>query len=180
MGCGGHPEIICGAYGYSQDVSEASARRWPTFQANTLRGPTTCFQSAQPWLPMIMGQSEGWPGFWGGDCKRHELWQLPAARCSCLPVSGSHWCSQGSRSRQAQRSMAQGPLEFCWREKRTTWEQFSQSLASSWLPSSKMKRLPAGRRESDMCLCVHITPTTHPSTYTHMHHRRQNKGCSAD
>lgn len=46
------------------------------------------------------------------------------------PVSGSHWCSQGSRRRRAQRSRAQGPLEFCW-EKRTTCAGFSQSLASS-------------------------------------------------
>lgn len=58
------------------------------------------------------------------------------------PVSGSHWCSQGSRRRRAQRSRAQGPLEFCW-EKRTTCAGFSQSLASSWLPSSRMNRLPA-------------------------------------
>lgn len=58
------------------------------------------------------------------------------------PVSGSHWCSQGSRRRRAHRSRAQGPLEFCW-EKRTTCAGFSQSLASSWLPSSRMNRLPA-------------------------------------
>lgn len=124
---------------------------------------------------------EGMPRFQGGDCKRHDLWQLPAARRSRLPVSGSHWCSQGSRSRRAQRSMAHGPLEFCW-EKRTTWAGFSQSLASSWLPSSKMKRLPAGEREEASCVCTQQIKTykhTQAHTQIEQTHTQRNKHTEA-
>lgn len=81
------------------------------------------------------------------------------------PVSGSHWCSQGSRRRRAQRSRAQGPLEFCW-EKSTTCAGFSQSLASSWLPSSRMNRLPAttqGESLSAGSICWTLHPPAGPS-----------------
>ena len=74
---------ICGACSYSQDASKASTRRLPTFQANTLRGPTTCCQSAQLWLPMIMGQSGGVAWILRGWLQ--EAWTLTVTRCPMLP-----------------------------------------------------------------------------------------------
>lgn len=59
----------------------------------------------------------------------------------CSPVSGSHWCSQGSRRRRPHSSLTQGPLAFCWWYNKI-WAGFSQSEASSWLPCSRMNLDP--------------------------------------
>lgn len=128
------------------------------------QGPNTCFQSAQPSASNDNGSiRRGWPGFEGVIARGMNSDSYPLPDAPCLPVSGSHWCSQGSRSRQAQRSMAQGPLEFCWRENHLGRVQPEVTGILQLL--SKMKRLPAGGGE-DMCLCVHITPTTDPR-HTH-------------
>lgn len=59
----------------------------------------------------------------------------------CSPVSGSHWCSHGSRRRRPHSSLTQGPLAFCWWYNKI-WAGFSQSEASSWLPCSRMNLDP--------------------------------------
>lgn len=91
------------------------------------------------WNLVVFSQFSQW-------YKKKQTLSIPTEICPCscythLPVSGSHSCSQGSRSRRVHKSKAQGPLEFCW-EKRTTWAGFNQSLASNWLPSSRINRLP--------------------------------------
>lgn len=70
----------------------------------------------------------------------------------CSPVSGSHWCSQGSRRRRPHSSLSQGPLAFCWWYNRI-WAGFSQSEASSWLPCSRMN-LDPGLKKKEYFNCM--------------------------